>query len=166
MGRVKSFFAIIPLVVSFVLSGCGPETLNEEELFLLSGIFEDISSLKEEYPGELARFNEDHIEKGANFLSYSYDKTESGAIVLLNPNYFWVKVSLSRNPVEAMDSHPPAFTLRIPRFGKYLKLRTVGQNLSLQTKLVKIVYAKGLEFGGVEPRGPASRQGRRGFFGP
>ena len=166
MGRVRRPLAAIFLLAVVILSGCGPETLNEEEQFLLSGIFQDISALKEEYPGELAQFNEDHIEKGANFLSYSYDKTESGAVVLLNPNYFWVKVSLSKNPVEAMDSHPPVLTMRIPRFEKYLKLRTVGQNLSLQTKLLKIVYAKGLEFGGVEPRGPSGGQGKRGFFGP
>lgn len=165
MGRVKSFLAIILLAASFIVSGCGPETLNEEEQFLLNKIFQDISALKEEYPGELARFNEDHIEKGANFLSYSYDKTESGTMVFLNPNYFWVKVSLSRHPVEAMDSHPPVFTLRIPRFEKYLKLRTIGRNLPLQAKLMKIVYANGLEFGGVEPRGP-SGEGKRGFFGP
>ncbi len=165
----RSAAPVLFFVFSIFLSGCSLEKLTEGENALFDTILDDAKVIKNDY-AELAAFNDEHIERHANFISYVYDKTGKNAMVFMNRNYFWFKVAYSKNPVDAFDLQPPVLSVYMPQFKKYLKLRIFTQNLILKKQIVEIVYKNALAAGGTDPQlmtesagtgqGPFSRRRR------
>jgi hypothetical protein len=144
---------IILLTGLILFSGCGSVALTEQETFLLNGIFSDFSSLRGKYE-PFQRLSIETVEKGPNFMSYTFDRSGRQATPFMSSSYFWVKVSLVKNPVEASDLQQPILSMYIPRFKKYLKLRVAGADIDLKRALMAIVYSNGKVVGGQDARGP------------
>lgn len=167
---MKCFLA--SAVAFLLLVGCGDKPLDVPERNLLWDISQKFEALAVRHP-ELEGFTSGK-EKGLNFVSYSRDLAGTSSVPLMNPNYFWVKVSLTKRPIDAVDLQPPIVTIFIPRFKKYLKLRMATENEVLMADLTRAFYETAMASGGAAPlwgdenrsgspiRGPRSRRALAG----
>ena len=150
MKNVRVTIFSLVMAGSILLSGCAKVPLSQDEQILLNSILGDLRAIKDRYQ-EFEKLDT-AIERGTNFFSYAYDMSQSHSTPLMNPGYFWFKVSLVKSPVEAFDLQPPVLTVFIPRFKKYLKLRVSSSNRPLTTELTKIFYEHAHSFGGTDER--------------
>ncbi len=156
---------IAPLFLLAVFAaGCGAQLTRGERIFL-ENIAYGIGPLKERY-AELEGFPARTVRIHRNYFSHTYNKEPAAGVPLANPNYYWFKVSLSTEAVDAFDSPGPLLTLRIPRYQKYLKIRVRGANKELTRELTALVLEEGLKAGGEDPRwGTGEEEGGLGRTG-
>jgi hypothetical protein len=143
---MKYFLALAAILF---LAGCGDTPLDVPERNLLWDITQKFETLADRHP-ELEGFASGK-EKGVNYVSYSRDLAGKSSVPLMNPNYFWVKVSLTKKPIDPIDLQPPIVTIFMPRFKKYLKLRMATENERLMADLTKAFYETAMASGGVNP---------------
>lgn len=152
--------AMVFSIVAFCAAGCGEKPLESRERALLDEVVERLEPMETRYR-EFGRFGEG-IERGSNFISYTHNSGSGDGTPLLNPSYFWFKVSLAKDPVEAADLQPPILTAFVPRFDKYLKFRLVCSNEPLAEEMKRFFYQAAIEAGAQDPRwgkpqGPRTR---------
>lgn len=134
------------------LGGCGEPRLPDEEAAFLREVARAVEPLKARYE-ELSGFDPASDPVRSNFISHTYRRDPKAGVPLFSSNYFWIKFSLTSEPVEAFDSPPPALTVKMPRYGgKFLKLRVRGPNLPLKQELTRAVYQIATDAGGTDPR--------------
>ncbi|HTL71563.1 MAG TPA: hypothetical protein VL404_09770 [Candidatus Eisenbacteria bacterium] len=153
------------LALSLLLAGCAPPLSRDEKRFLQDE-FDSMKPFKAEYV-EFEKIDRD-VERGRDFISYSRDLSKGSATPMMNPGYFWFKVSLSRDAIDPLDLQPPALTVYMPRFKKYFKLRLVTSNAPLMREMTQVIYDGAMQAGGTDPRwntgaiaGPPGRMRRR-----
>jgi hypothetical protein len=160
-GMRRTFIGLMLLVPALTASGCGQRPLGPAEREFLDDIVKKLEPVRAEYR-EFDRFDEG-VERGPNFISFSRDLDKSGGTPLMNPAYFWLKISLADDAVEALDLQPPVLTVFVPRFKKYLKLRLVTSNALLSEAVSGSFYDAALEAGGTDPHwGNMARPATRG----
>ena len=171
---MKLFFLQFAGIFLFLnaIMGCGPGKISGQESALLHEIASGIGSERDHFR-ELEDFRPDGdaIDKG--YFSSMHQKNP-GTPLIMNPGVYWFKVSLSKKAVDPFDSPMPVFSVRIPAFQKYLKLRVRGSNDRLTYGLIEIVRKQAVLAGGTderlelqnaseEARNPSARRGFRRF---
>ncbi len=132
-------------------AGCAAKApLTSAEKEFLEGLSKNLAQVRDQYR-EFEKFDQ-NVEHGLDFISYSNDLSQKPSSPLLNPNYFWFKISLTENALDSFDLQPPILTIFMPSYNKFLKLRISTGNEPLMKILVKIFYDSALSLGGTDVR--------------